>query len=319
MRPVNPRVPVRTVVVVLAAVLVATAATPASRLGPATIADRAPTGRIMIGEYAQPHGTPGGTAGTNQRERRLGHHIRMQLTYYDWTDPFPDFGEHGIVAHHRIPLMAWYGPTRSPGHPDALADINAGRYDTLIARQARAVKRFDHRIYLRPLIEMNGDWYRSYSQKPREFAGAWRRIWRIFHHAGATNVTWVWCPNVTPRVWDPYYPGNRYVDVIGVDGYRTSTNGSTGASFADIFGGFLRHFAGRKPLMLAEIGADPSGGDTAAFIDGMRRYLATTGRRQGVVAVCWFDTVDGRHDFRLDQTPATWAAWRRLAADPAFR
>lgn len=276
-----------------------------------------PTTAIKMGAYA-PNGDAGQTATVHGRHQRLGHRTQLQLTYYDWTDPFPDFGEHKIIAHHRTPVMAWYGPTASDGRADALAAINSGHYDALIARQAHAIKHFGHHIYLRPLIEMNGNWYRSYSQRPHEFVRAWRRIWRIFHRIGAENVTWVWCPNLTPSVWDPYYPGDHYVDVIGVDGYRTRSNGQTGASFAAMFGGFLHHFAGRKPLMLAEIGADPTGGDTATFIDGMRTYLAGTGRRQGVIAVCWFDTVDGKHDFRLAQTAATWRAWQRLAADPAF-
>lgn len=279
----------------------------------------APATPVMFGAFTRLPGAGGEAASVRDRERALGRAYDLQLTYYDWRDPFPDYGEHAIAAQHRRVVMAWYGPGRHSRHPGGLTALNAGRDDAWIARQARAIKAFGHPVYLRPMIEMNGGWYEGYSQQPAAFIQAWRRIWRIFHRVGAADVTWVWCPNVTPAVWDPYYPGDRYVDVIGVDGYRTEHNGTAGASFGAIFGPFLRHFAGRKPVMLAEIGADPSGGDTAAYLTGLRRYLRTYAARQHIIAVCWFDTVDGRHDFRLDQTPATWSAWRALVTGPLGR
>jgi beta-mannanase len=31
------------------------------------------------------------------------------------------------------------------------------------------------------------------------YVAAWRHVHRIFTKVGATNATWVWCPNVDPN------------------------------------------------------------------------------------------------------------------------
>lgn len=87
---------------------------------------------------------------------------------------------------------------------------------------------------------MNGNWY-GYSGDPAAYIAAWRHIWTVFADLRVTNVTWVWCPNLTPANWDAYYPGNRYVDVIGVDGFSNTTY--TWETFQQMFAGFFAHFA----------------------------------------------------------------------------
>ena len=60
---------------------------------------------------------------------------------------------------------------------------------------------------------------------------AWRRIHDLFTRAGATNVIWVWNPNdiyPVPQVQlKPYYPGNAYVNWIGITGYVATTGPHT--------------------------------------------------------------------------------------------
>ncbi|WP_129799260.1 glycosyl hydrolase [Streptomyces sp. F001] len=82
-------------------------------------------------------------------------------------------------------------------------------------------------VLLRPYHEMNtapgrGFWWAG--QDPAAF----RRLWRLTYdylvgRRGLHNLIFVWAPNS----WDgrygkeprPYYPGGRYVDVVGVDDY----------------------------------------------------------------------------------------------------
>src|SRR5438477_654456 len=63
---------------------------------------------------------------------------------------------------------------------------------------------------------------------PARYIAAWRRIHDRFVAAGATNVVWVWAPNVTDVEGGPetmaYYPGDAYVDWTGVDGYNWGTS-----------------------------------------------------------------------------------------------
>jgi hypothetical protein len=278
-----------------------------------------PRHRMLLGTYISLTGERSTEAAIEQREAAMGHRYDLQVTYYAWRDPFPDAGEATIVAHGRTPFMTWLGPGKSAGDPRTIAAINSGHYDAWILRQAAAIKAFGHRIYLRLLPEMNGDWYHGWSGHPAAYIAAWRRIHRLFARAGAHNVVWVWCPNLGPHDWDRYYPGNAYADVIGVDAFNNPAN-MRWRSFAQMFGPFLQHYAGRKPLMIAETATNSLAGGAAAFIAGMRSYLENVaGPRYGVIALCWFDSnTTGHYDWRLNQTPGAWHAWLALARDPYF-
>ena len=56
-------------------------------------------------------------------------------------------------------------------------------------------------VFLRWDAEMNGRWSfwgttSTNANTPAEFVAAWRHVHNIFTSNGATNVTWVWCPNL---------------------------------------------------------------------------------------------------------------------------
>jgi hypothetical protein len=278
-----------------------------------------PDKRMLLGTYIDLSDVHGTERAIEQREQAMGRPYDLETVYYDWKDPFPDAGEATIAAHGRTPVMIWFGPGKNPGDPGSLREITSGRADAWITRQARAIKRYGKPVYLVLMSEMNGDWHPGYSQQPKAFVKAWRHIHELFDEAGASNVVWVWCPNALPDDWDRYYPGDRYVDVIGVDAYNTAHNAHWG-SFAQLFGPFLKHYAGRKPLTIVETATDSSGGSAAAYISGMHRYLEqVAGPRYGLIALCWFDTdTNGTENWRLDQTPQARHAWLNLARDPYF-
>jgi hypothetical protein len=281
--------------------------------------------RMLLGSYTNLSGQSSTEAAVEQREAAMGRRYDLEVTYYNWNDVFPDSGEATIVAHGRTPVMTWYGPGKDPSDPRTLTEVNDGSDDGWIRSQAAAIKGFQHRIYLRLMPEMNGTWYHGFSGNPAAYIAAWQRIHRLFAQAGVSNVTWVWCPNFSPDDWDDYYPGNAYVDVIGVDGFSNTKYGYQ--TFEQMFGPFLMHYAGRKPLMINETATNSGAGDAAegigsaaSFIEGMHSYLEdVAGPRYGVIGVCWFDTDDiDSHNWRVDQTPAAWQAWLSLARDPYF-
>jgi hypothetical protein len=91
----------------------------------------------------------------------------------------------------------------------------------------------------------------------------------LFAAAGATNVKWVWSPvSGAPR---EYFPGNRYVNVVGL----TCLNGGTTAfhrgwrSFASICGNSIRELhalAPNLPIEISEVASAEAGGNKAAWI-----------------------------------------------------
>lgn len=305
------------------------ASAPASSPALATVPN--PRDRILLGAYTSlssvpgVSGRPGAEAAIEQREAAMGRPYDLEVTYYDWDSTFPDAGEATMAAHGRIPMMAWYGPGKFASDPRTLAEVTDGSDDARITRQAEAIRAFGRPVWLRLMPEMNGTWYHGFSGHPAQYVAAWRRIHDLFRAAGATNVVWVWCPNLTPANWDPYYPGSAYVDVIGVDAFSNIRYGYQ--TFEQLFNGFFAHFAGRKPQMVVETATNSGNGDqslgigsAASYISGMASYLRSVGGpRYGVVAVCWFD-VDNKDGFnwRVDQTPAAWQAWLAMARTPYF-
>ncbi len=283
---------------------------------------------MLLGAYVNLSGQSSQQASIATRERAMGRPYDLLLTYYNWTDPFPDAHEAAIVAGGSTPLMAWYLPDKYTGSTASLSEIASGADDAWITTQAVAIRGFGHRVYLRLAPEMNGNWY-HYSGDPAAYVAAWRHIWKVFHQAGATNVTWVWCPNLTPAGnWDPYYPGSAYVDVIGVDSF--SNVKYTWQTFQAMFEGFFAHFAAfapGKPQLVVETatnsgkGAPVAGiGSAASFISGMGSYLKNVaGPKYNVIGVCWFDTdTNDGINWRVDQTAQSWQAWLTLARDPYF-
>jgi beta-mannanase len=87
----------------------------------------------------------------------------------------------------------------------------------------------------------------------------------------ATNITWVWCPNVSFKgstSLGELYPGDAYVDWTCMDGYNGGGAGWT--SFSGIFSttyGELLSLAPTKPIMIGETASAEVGGSKAAWIE----------------------------------------------------
>jgi beta-mannanase len=117
--------------------------------------------------------------------------------------------------------------------------------------------------------------------------------------------------------WTHYYPGDAYVDWVGLDAYNwgSSSTCCTWMSFADLATDLYRDYAAVKPLMLPETSSAEVGGDKAAWIQAMRTGLPRD--FPAIKAVVWFD-IDKETDWRIASSPATLAAYRAMALDPYF-
>lgn len=166
-----------------------------------------------------------------------------------------------------------------------LDSILAGRWDGYFRRFAKEAKATHQTIYYRFGYEMNGDWM-AWGEQPEKFTKAWKRAWKIFREEKAHNVKWVFSPNV---IWGdrtvkadilPYYPGDKYVDVVGLDGYNfgdTHSRNHKWKTFQDVFqvslDGLKRHFPS-KPLWITEIGCAEGAGKAEWIQDFFSRFNA---------------------------------------------
>lgn len=112
-------------------------------------------------------------------------------------------------------------------------------------------------IFLRFGGEMNGDWVK-WGLQPEKFIEKFRLIHDIMEKE-APNVAMVWAPNFFP--WDnmkDYYPGDKYVDWVGVSCYTTlnydknTKESKLKANPIDLLQYIVKDYGNKKPIMIVE-------------------------------------------------------------------
>lgn len=254
--------------------------------------------------------------------RQVGQMPAIVLSYKRWdVKPFykPELAQ--IDRRGALPMVSWE-PWTSSGKPDKLWSIARGRYDGYISRSARQAREWGKPIMVRFAQEMNGSWapweQGHPGSTPRSYILAWRHVVSVFRRVGADNVIWVWCPNANTGhlPFMQYYPGGRWVDWVGLDGFNWG--GAVGwRPFSEIFGGSYEELARStsKPIVIGETGSGQTGGDKAAWVRStFFRELPNFPR---VRAVVWYNAVD-RSDFRIDSSPSALQAFRQGVALPRY-
>ncbi len=261
-------------------------------------------------------------------ETTLGRKLAIIHTFVGWTDDYTARLP-GDLAGGRVPLITWEAWQNGVGAP--LDDIVGGVYDGMIQSRAQAVKSLGQKFFLRWGHEMNGNWYPwsgasngASLAAAAKFIAAYRHIHDLFVAAGATNVLWIFCPNVDSVPGDPwnqwanYYPGDAYVDWMGFDGYNWGTvmATSTWQTFPTIAARIYAGLAAKgKPIMIPETASAELGGDKAAWISGMLPSLESM--FPAVKALVWFE-MNKETDWRIESSPAAATAFRAMANDPYF-
>jgi hypothetical protein len=283
----------------------------------------APRQGVLLGAYVDTTGRwvddATAEAGVSHFESAIGRTLSIDHHYYAWTDSFPTGLERWDAAHGRTPMISWSGTSLGP--------ILSGRYDAMIRQRAEDVRAFGSPVFLRWGWEMNGNWSSDdgshnndpgTTNGPQKYIAAWRHIHDIFTSVGATNAVWVWSPNATDvpdaswNHWTRYYPGNAYVDWIGIDGYNwgTSRPWSSWTSFAHLVQPIYSTYAGRKPIMVAETGSAEHGGSKAAWFSSIGKVLPT--RFPAIAALVYFDA-DKEVNWTVQSSAAALASFRALA------
>jgi mannan endo-1,4-beta-mannosidase len=248
---------------------------------------------------------------------------------------FPANEMDAIRRHGAIPSYSWASQSipSSKDQPNfQLADVIAGTYDPYLRKFAEGAKAWGHPFFLRFNWEMNGNWF-PWSEgvngnKSGEFVTAWRHVHDIFTAVGATNATWVWCPNVDPdKIWQnlsSLYPGDAYVDWTGLDGYNWGTNPARGMdrwrSFDDLYLTTYRQItetvAPGKPMMISEVGSSEYGGSKAAWIEDMLAKIPASYPK--VRGLLWFEHFEGGMDWPLETSATATAAFAKGIQSPAY-
>ncbi len=233
--------------------------------------------------------------------KTTGVHPSLVELYTEFGTPFPRLQARRVITSGSTPFIQW-----NPRHA-TLSQIASGHYNRYVSNFAGAVKGFGHHVVLSFAHEMNGTWYpwgRPHST-PAQFKAAWRRIHAVFVHAHVKNVTWSWDPSHVGSPASEWWPGKKYVNVIGIDGYQRP-----GQTFGQIFSrqlGIIRHIT-NKPIFIAETAVAPSAGQAsqvAGLFQGVSRYK--------LIGFVWFD-INRLKAWRLEGRPAAVRAFRKSVA-----
>jgi len=247
---------------------------------------------------------------------------------------FPDTPLESIRSYGAIPVLSWNSGSSPPQlvQPDfSLAAVSSGRYDAYIEEFARKAKEWGHPFFLRFNWEMNGFWFPwgigVNGNSADQYVAAWRHVHDIFTAVGATNATWIWCPNVdqygklTPL--RELYPGDEYVDWTGLDGFNWGKHfGSPGwQTFNQVFHRTYREvvtqIAPGKPMMLPEVASNDRGGDKPGWIRDMLDKLRHRYRK--IRAVVWYDVDDRGTHWPIERRPQDGQAFRAGVRPYAYR
>jgi mannan endo-1,4-beta-mannosidase len=265
---------------------------------------------LLIGVY-QPN-SPGSYNQIDAFTQAAGFNPRITSYYSTFTQPFATAFAEEAAGHGTQVLVQWQprGTTS--------AAIASGTQDAYITAFAQQVALIDNQVIISYGQEMNGNWYDwgtapgdVATSTPADYIAAYRHIWNLFHTLGVHNVTWLWGPNVSYTGSTPLaslYPGDQYVDWVGLDGYFSTP----AATFASLFApsiAELRAFT-HKPLLIAESGTTGTAGP--AQLTSLFQGASLT----GAVGLVYFDEEqngDAMHqDWRLENNPANMAAFAQL-------
>lgn len=288
----------------------------------------APVKSVYIGIFRE--GAPANMNYIKKYVEEVGKKPACIMWYEDWEQNFPRDDVNSVVAYGAVPQIVWEPWYWSDHSKVTLKDIVDGKWDTYIDTWAKEAKACGQVILVRVGHEFNIDGYPwgviNNNKDSQLYVKAFRHIVDIFKKDGATNVKFVWCfmnysfPDEDWNDWAAAYPGNNYVDWIGIDGYNwgTTQSWSQWQAFKYLFRDQVRRAKGlwpSKPIMVAEFASADKGGDKAVWIRELPGYLKSS--MQDIDMILWFD-LKKEADWRIKSSPATLKAYQDIMKDALF-
>ncbi|ETA03263.1 hypothetical protein CcI6DRAFT_01227 [Frankia sp. CcI6] len=201
-----------------------------------------------------------------------------------------------------------------PPFPEHIGASNAtcatGAYDEYWKTFGRVLNAYGRQnSYLRIAWEGNGDWYEWSATNPKDYVNCWRHVADAINSTAEPDPTLCWCLNAhysqNPPSHNPMdmYPGDAWVDGVGLDAYDHWPPSRTKAEFdaqANAPGGLNYWFnfarAHNKLFGVGEWGVvstsgNNGGGDNANYIQWMYDwFVAHAGK--GLAYEYYFNNCD---------------------------
>jgi hypothetical protein len=254
-----------------------------------------------------------------QFETLVGHKSQMQMFFAHWgNDQYPSTFENRMGDKSKTLLLFWeaidYNKTASDQLDYSFDTVISGNHDDYFKKFVADAKAYGGEIILVPYSEFNGDWHPWSTTKegntPEKFIKSWIYIHSFF--TDVPNVKFAWVPNsgsipnVQSNQFELNYPGSRYVDYVGVDGFN---NGKPWEGFNTMFGKSLPKLEKyNKPVYIFSMGVAnderKAGWITDTFMVQLHKYPYVKGW-------VWFNE-NKEEDWRINSNPESLEAFRKI-------
>lgn len=209
-------------------------------------------------------------AALDEFERTVDANPDYLATFVHWGNhdgALPAYVKQYAYEKDRTLVLFWEASDYVVGGTDqpeyAYRNILAGNWDTYITDFKNQLREYEGPVILIPFSELNGDWTpwsgTENGNTPEESILAYRYLHDRMNDL--PNVSFGWAvnstsfPNTPANAIERYYPGDAYVDYVGVDGFNMGTPWQT---FGEIFDTPLTTLAQyNKPTLVFSFGSAP--------------------------------------------------------------
>ena len=203
---------------------------------------------------------------TNLNQNWINYSAPLTLSKDWWNNN----GVVGFSWHWRDPLTksgSFYVPSAATS-PDKgttfdilkVSDTNSAEYKAMIvdidviAGYLKEFKDAEIPVIWRPLHEASGAWFWWGAGGPEPCKALWKLMFdRLVNFHGLNNLIWVWTSDTKSSALN-WYPGDEYVDIIGMDIYPGANHHES--QYLE-FNKIKEIFKGKKIIALTECGSVP--------------------------------------------------------------
>ncbi|MBF8984063.1 hypothetical protein IZY60_10990 [Lutibacter sp. B2] len=263
-------------------------------------------------------------------EEKMDKKFEFIMTYADFDDYIPTVGSKNVYKDGRLMMFTLQPWVYLDRDNIIIVDIIKGKYDDYIRKWAQDIRELKNPVLFRFANEMNGDWCPwstwYFGKDPDLYIEAWKRVHTIFKEEKADNAQFVWNPHdrsYPDFKWNSphlYYPGDEYVDWVGLTGYNngTSFKEDVWRDFKDIYyplyADYMKYYKD-KPFLVTEFSCNETGGDKAKWIEEGFEFFKDM---PNIKMAVWFDQVDQLWQYNIDSSEASFEAFKKAMNNPYF-
>ena len=217
----------------------------------------------------------------------------------------------------------------------SLKKIADGKFDKELKVWANDAKNYGGPLMVEFGTEMNGNWFpwsgEQNGKNPKVFRDAYRHIINLFKEKDVVNITWVFhvnydsAPNEEWNNMSAYYPGDEYIDWIGMSIYGAQNSKDEWINISEIFGDAykaLTEISNNKPLAIFEFGVvenERKAEWIKAFFELMKTEKYSRIKGISYWHSNWENEDGSISKLRLDSSPEALNAYRTAIADKFFQ